>query len=57
MCGSLPSLGAWIEVRKRGQAEKEISRRSLRWERGLKFELSLKPIAKIAVAPFAGSVD
>ena len=34
---SLPVLGAWIEIKTIKDINKEMNRRSLYWERGLKF--------------------
>ena len=54
---SLPSRGAWIEINPRKRPYKDITGRSPRGERGLKFPVSPRAATGKMVAPLAGSVD
>ena len=54
---SLPSRGAWIEIKKMVDMFQEIRGRSPHGERGLKLHMDLSPEELDTVAPLTGSVD
>ena len=54
---SLPVLGAWIEIGNVGVSNPYTGRRSLYWERGLKYHLVAKGTIDEDVASCIGSVD
>ena len=54
---SLPLLGAWIEISRTKYTTARARRRSLCWERGLKYQVGAVQARTRYVAPFAGSVD
>ena len=54
---SLPSRGAWIEIRMEFKVCALLARRSPRGERGLKYDKQFRDHLRNGVAPLAGSVD